>query len=179
MAKKKKHIILTGAQCTGKTTLAKELAKDGTKTLSVARDLANELGWPPAEDKVEDYQKTLFSKMTKALSSKKSYISDRGLTDVVAHTFAEALDGKISKKTADNQYLKMQKFHKDNPDILVAYLPIEFEMQDDGLRNTDEANQKKMDYLIKQLLDTAGIKYITVTGTLSERVSQIESELNK
>ena len=129
MAKKttkvKKRVILTGAQGTGKTTLMNALASDGTKTLSIARETANELGWPVADDKVEEYQKTLFANMMKALSSKKSYISDRGLTCVAAYTFSNAIDSKISKKTADNQYLKLQKFHADNPDILVVYVPIE------------------------------------------------------
>jgi predicted ATPase len=113
MAKTKKRIILTGAQGTGKTTLMNELAKDGTKTLSIARETAVELGWPVAPEKLEGYQKTLFSKMQKALSSKKNYISDRGLTCVAAHTFSEALVENITKKTADSQYLKLQKFHKE------------------------------------------------------------------
>ena len=178
MAKTKKQIILTGAQGTGKTTLMNELAKDGTKTLSIARETAVELGWPVAPEKLEDYQKTLFSKMQKALSSKKNYISDRGLTCVAAHTFSEALVENITKETADNQYLKLQKFHKDNPDILVVYVPIEFEISDDGVRNVDKGNQEKIDFLIKNILDTAGIKYITVTGTIEQRLAQIEQALN-
>ena len=178
MAKKtKKRIILTGAQGTGKTTLMNALAAEGTRTFSIARETANELGWPPAEDKVEEYQKNLFLKAMKSLSSKKDYISDRGLTCIAAYTFNGALDGNIAKKTADNQYLKLQKFHVENPDILVVYTPIEFAIEDDGLRSVDVENQKKIDFLIKNLLDTAGIKYITVTGSVEERVAQVEEAL--
>lgn len=178
MAKKiKKRIILTGAQGTGKTCLMNALAYDGTRTLSIARETANELGWPPADDQIETYQKDLFAKALNALSSKKNYISDRGLTCIAAYTFDGALAEKIAKNTADNQYLKLQKFHQDNPDVLVVYVPIEFELKGDGLRSTDVVEQARIDFLIKNILDTAGIKYITVTGTIEERRDQVENAL--
>ena len=178
MAKKtKKRIILTGAHGTGKTTLMNELAKDGTRTLSIARDAATAGNYPPTDDAREAYQKDLFVAGFKALSSKKNYISDRGLTCIAAYTFFNALAGKITKKTADNQYLKLQKFHNDNPDILVVYVPIEFELTDDGLRSVDPEEQAAIDFMIKNILDTAGIKYITVTGTIEERVAQINAAL--
>lgn len=175
--KAKKRIILTGAHGTGKTTLMNELAKDGTRTLSIARDAATAGNYPPTDDAREAYQKDLFAAGFKALSSKKNYISDRGLTCIAAYTFFNALAGKITKKTADNQYLKLQKFHNDNPDILVVYVPIEFELTDDGLRSVDTEEQAAIDFMIKNILDTAGIKYITVTGTVEERVAQINAAL--
>lgn len=175
--KAKKRIILTGAHGTGKTTLMNELAKDGTRTLSIARDAATAGNYPPTDDAREAYQKDLFAAGFKALSSKKNYISDRGLTCIAAYTFFNALSGKITKKTADNQYLKLQKFHNDNPDILVVYVPIEFELTDDGLRSVDTEEQAAIDFMIKNILDTAGIKYITVTGTVEERVAQINAAL--
>jgi predicted ATPase len=182
MAKKttkiKKRIIITGAQGTGKTCLMNALAADGTRTMSIARDTANELGWPPTDDQIEKYQKDLFAKALKAFSSKKNYISDRGLTCIAAYTFDGALAEKVTKKTADNQYLKLQKFHQDNPDILIVYTPIEFAIEDDGLRSVDVAYQEKIDFFIKNILDTAGIKYITVTGTVEERVAQVEKALS-
>lgn len=178
MAKKsKKRIILTGAHGTGKTTLMNELAKDGTRTLSIARDAATAGNYPPTDENREAYQKDLFAAGFKALSSKKNYISDRGLTCIAGYTFFNALAGKITKKTADNQYLKLQKFHNDNPDILVVYVPIEFELTEDGLRSVDPEEQAAIDFMIKNILDTAGIKYITVTGTVEERIEQINAAL--
>lgn len=178
MAKKnKKRIILTGAHGTGKTTLMNELAKDGTRTLSIARDAATAGNYPPTDENRESYQKDLFAAGLKALNSKKSYISDRGLTCIAGYTFFNALSGKISKKTADNQYLKLQKFHNDNPDILVVYTPIEFDLVDDGLRSMDKDEQAAIDFIIKNLLDTAGVNYITVTGTVEERLAQINAAL--
>jgi nicotinamide riboside kinase len=171
------YLAIMGPSGSGKTTLMNALAADGTRTFSIAREAATEFGLPTADDQIEAYQKNLFAKALKTLSSKKSYISDRGLTCIAAYTFDAALSDKAGKKTADNQYLKIQKFHAENPDVLVVYTPIEFEIEDDGVRSVDELYQEKIDFFIKNILDTAEIKYITVTGTVEERVAQVEKAL--
>jgi predicted ATPase len=176
MAKQKKRIILTGAQGTGKTTLMNALAADGTRTISHIRKTAEELGID-ISNPTEVGQKEFFKTLKKELSSKKNYISDRGLTCVAAYTFSEAIMEKISKKVADKQYMDVLKFHTENPDILLVYVPIEFGIEDDGERSVDASYQHQIDFLIKNILETAKINYITVTGTVEERVSQIEAAL--
>ena len=176
MAKQKKRIILTGAQGTGKTTLMNELAKDGTRTISHIRKHAAEQNIDITTAS-EAGQKEFFKSLKKELSSKKNYVSDRGLTCVAAYTFDKALTGEISKKVADKQYMDIVKFHTENPDILLVYVPIEFEIEDDGTRSIDPEFQAKIDFLIKNILDTSGIKYITVTGSVEERLAQIEANL--
>lgn len=179
MAKKiAKRIILTGAQGTGKTTLMNELAKDGIRTISHIRKTAAENGID-ISTATEEGQKIYFKTLKKELSSKRSYVSDRGLTCVAAYTFDKAVTGEISKKTADKQYIDLVKFHTENPDVLLVYVPIEFSIEDDGERSIDPDFQLKIDFLIKNLLDTSGIKYITVTGTVEERLNQINNALNK
>lgn len=178
MAKKtKKRIVLTGAQGTGKTTLMNALAKDGTQTLSIAREHAIASGWSPETGSSEEYQNTLFNALYKSVSSKKNYISDRGLTCVAAYTFNGVLNGIIDKDIADKQYIKTEKFHRNNPDILIVYCPIEFELSADGLRDTDIETQHRLDFFIKNMLDTMNIPYITVTGSVEERVAQVEAAL--
>lgn len=177
MVKQKKRIVITGAQGTGKTTLANVLGSDGTKVLSIARETAIALNWTPENGSSKEYQKALFKNMLKGISSKKSYISDRGLTCVAAHTYIEAIGGNIPKKVADDQFRRLEKFHAENPDILVVYVPIEFNIEEDGIRNADEAQQAKIDFLIKNILDTAKIPYITVTGSVEERVAQVNKAL--
>lgn len=177
MAKQKKRIILTGAQGTGKTTLMNALTTDGTRAISHIRKHAAETNIDISSVS-EKGQKEFFKSLKKELSSKRNYVSDRGLTCVAAYTYSKALYGEISKKIADKQYLDIIKFHTENPDILLVYVPIEFELEDDGTRSTDPAFQAKIDFLIKNLLTTTGIKYITVTGSVEERLAQIEAALN-
>lgn len=176
MAKQKKRIILTGAQGTGKTTLMNALAADGTRTISHIRKYAEEQGIDISTAS-EVGQKEFFKSLKKELSSKRSYISDRGLTCVAAYTFEKAVSGSISKKVADKQYMDIVKFHTDNPDILLVYVPIEFPLEDDGTRSIDPEFQQTIDFLIKNILDTSGIKYITVTGSVEERLAHIEAAL--
>lgn len=171
-----KRIILTGAQGTGKTTLMNALANDGIKTLSIAREQAIASGWSPEKGSSEDYQKALFKTLLKAVSSKKSYISDRGLSCVAAYTSGAVIEGSIPKKVADDQIKKLAKFHADNPDVLVVYVPIEFSIEEDGIRDANDAVQAKIDFLIKTILDTANVNYITVTGSVEERVAQINAK---
>lgn len=178
MAKKTiKRIVLTGAQGTGKTTLMNLLAQDGTRTISHIRKTAEANGLD-ISTATEDGQKIYFKTLKKELSSKKSYISDRGLTCVAAYTFDKAVTGEISKKTADKQYMDMVKFHLDNPDVLLVYVPVEFGPEDDGERSVDPDFQLKIDFLIKNILDTSKIPYITVSGTVEERLAQINDALN-
>ena len=176
MAKQKKRIILTGAQGTGKTTLMNELAKDGTRTISHIRKHAAEKNINITSAS-EAGQKEFFKSLKKELSSKRNYISDRGLTCVAAYTFEKAISEDIPKKVADKQYMDIVKFHTENPDILLVYVPIEFEIEDDGTRSIDQEFQTKIDFLIKNILDTSGVKYITVTGSVEERLAQIEAAL--
>lgn len=177
MAKKKAtRIILTGAQGTGKTTLMNELAKDGIRTISHIRKTAAENNFD-TKNATEESQKTYFKTLKKELSSKRSYISDRGLTCVAAYTFDKAISGDIAKKVADKQYLDIVKFHTENPEILLVYVPIEFELEDDGERPFDKEMQAKIDFLIKTILETTKIPYIEVRGTVEERLEQIRKAL--
>lgn len=178
MAKKTiKRIVLTGAQGTGKTTLMNLLAQDGTRTISHTRKTAEANGLD-ISTATEEGQKIYFKTLKKELSSKKSYVSDRGLTCVAAYTFDKAVTGEISKKTADKQYMDMVKFHLDNPDVLLVYVPVEFGPEDDGERSIDPDFQLKIDFLIKNILDTSKVPYITVSGTVEERLTQINDVLN-
>lgn len=179
MAKKiKKRIILTGAQGTGKTTLMNELTKDGTRAISHIRKTAEEYNID-VSNATEEGQKIFYSTLKKELSSKKNYVSDRGLTCVAAYTFNKAITGEISKKTADKQYLEFVKFMDKNPDVLIVYVPVEFDVEADGVRSEDIIFQSKIDFLIKNILETTGVPYITVTGTVEERLAQIEAALVK
>lgn len=177
MAKKiKKRIVLTGAQGVGKTTLMNELTKDGTRAISHIRKTAEENGLDTS-NATADGQKLYFKTLKKELSSKRNYVSDRGLTCVAAYTFDKVLMGEIDKKVADKQYMDFVKFVNDNPDVLLVYVPIEFEVEDDGVRSIDKTHQEKIDFLIKNILDTSGVKYTAVTGTVEERLAQIETAL--
>lgn len=180
MKKFKKRIILTGAQGTGKTTLMNALAEDGTRTISqVDRKVAAENGWGLSENTTSECQKAIYAAIKKELSSKKDYISDRSLSCVAAYTFDKAVQGTIEKELADKQYMGFLKFMHDNPDVILVYVPIEFPIEGDGLRSEDSAYQANIDFLIKGILETTEVPFITVTGTVEERKAQVEAEIER
>lgn len=178
MKKFRKRIILTGAQGTGKTTLMNALATDGTKTISqVDRRVAAENGWGLSENTTTECQKAIFTAIKKELSSKKDYVSDRSLSCVAAYTFDKAVRGEIPKEVADKQYMDFRKFMLDNPDIILVYVPIEFPIVTDGVRSADAEYQEQIDFLVKNILETTQVPYITVSGTVEERTQQVLNEL--
>ena len=95
----------------------------------------------------EEGQKNLFQDSSRSFHQSVSYISDRGLSCVAAYTFDKAVIGDIAKKVADKQYMDLVKFHNDNPDVLLVYVPVEFELENDGQRPADKEMQTKIDFL--------------------------------
>jgi hypothetical protein len=59
----------------------------------------------------------------------------------------------------------------------VYYLPIEFPIVLDGLRPDDPAFQKDIDERIVGLLASHGLSFVTITGSVEDRLSRIEANL--
>ena len=184
MANSKKRLHFVGAQGTGKTTILNHYKEQGYNVITeIVRNLAKE-GVNINEMGDVEGQKKIFSSYQKLLKSKKGYISDRGLVDVLSYTFSHAIaeigegieEGPL-KKLADKQYLTAAKFYQENPDIQVCYFPIEFAVVDDGVRSTSEEFRSQVDFLIKSFLDTAHIPYHEITGTVEERIAKVDTIL--
>ena len=186
MAKSKKRLHFVGAQGTGKTTILNHYKEQGYNVITeIVRTLAKE-GVNINEMGDVEGQKKIFRTYKKLLSRTRGYISDRGLVDVSSYTFAHAIaelsegieEGPL-KKLADQQYLSAVKFYDQNRDIEICYFPIEFPVSDDGVRSTNEEFRSQIDFLIKSFLDSAAIPYHTITGTVEERIEQIDKILSE
>lgn len=173
-------LILSGAQCSGKTTILNYF-KDTflTPITEVVRDLhkqgvkINEYGDKSGQD-------IIFNTYLDKLNQDIDYISDRGLTDVIAYTSYLDDMGKINDnhETLAKQLDKLELFVKNNPNIITVYFPIEFELVNDGVRSTDESFRRSIDRRIKELLNCFYSNYITVHGTPEERIKQIISVID-
>lgn len=106
------------------------------------------------------------------LLSEKNCISERSLFD----TFAYTMNSKISKEDADkiiNMFIPIAlKCH----DVLF-YIPIEFELEDDGFRKMNDGYRKTIDKEIKRFLDEYNVDYIELTGSVEDRMNKIYSIL--
>lgn len=173
-------VILTGAQGTGKTTVLNYFNNTFlTPITEVARNLHKQ-GVKINEDGDKLGQDIIFDTYWDKLNQDIDYISDRGLTDVIAYTSYLDDMGKINDnhETLANQLDKLELFVKNNPNIIVVYFPIEFEMENDGVRSMNESFRNSIDRRIKELLKCFYSNYITVHGTPEERIKQIISAID-
>lgn len=169
------RIVFTGTQGVGKTTILKEMEKQGyTVITEVVRNLAKS-GVKINKDGDEKSQTKIFKEYEKLLSNidVKGYFSDRSLVDVTAYTIYLSKHGKVSKEFADKQVKKLKKFRVENPDVTYCYFPIEFDIVDDGVRSLDEEFRTEVDSIIKELLKECGITPIVISGSVEERVDKM------
>lgn len=173
------RIILTGAHGTGKTTVLNMFKDYGYPVITeVVRYLNKDAGVKINEDGDLRGQQVIFSAYDELLRQPE-YVSDRGLTDVLAYTKYLCDEGKIDKSLFDEQLEKFKEFHKKNPDILYCFFPIEFEIEDDHVRSTAKDFQKKINDNIRWIISEVSmtsfdaINFITVSGTPEERFQMI------
>jgi predicted ATPase len=168
------RIIFTGAQGTGKTTVLKALEERGANVITeVVRNLSKK-GVKINEDGDENGQKKIFKAYEKLLSENTSYISDRGLVDVLAYTMYLSEKGLVSEELVTKQFKALAKFMKSNGDIIYCYFPIEFAVVDDGTRSVNEDFRAAIDENIKTILAKMGVTYVTVRGSQEERIAILD-----
>lgn len=171
------RIVFTGAQGTGKTTLLNVFKEKNYDVITeVVRNLSTNKKVKINKDGDEKSQKVIFKEYSNLLSklSFDGYISDRCLVDVVAYTKYLAEHGKVSMKLFEKQMKDLKKFVEATPDIIYCYFPIEFPVEDDGTRDTDEEYRKEIDNNIQEILNTMGIVSIRMTGSVEDRVKKME-----
>lgn len=170
-------VIFCGSQSTGKTTVLNVFKNEGYPVITeVVRILAREENVKINEMGDEEGQIKIFNKYKELLNTDNDYISDRGMQDVIAYTQYLVGQGKVHKHVLWEQMVELDEFINNN-DVLICYFPIEFSIVNDGLRSTDEEFRSFVDVNIKKLLDILNIPYITVTGTVEDRVNMIKQAI--
>lgn len=178
------RVILTGSQGTGKSTIL-HMMRGRKHITEVVRRLVKEEGLVINEDGGMETQQRIWAEYEKQLDQD-NYVSDRGLTDVISYSRANYAFMNVDdpKRTLLHdemmrEYEAIKTWHEAHKDIKYVYFPIEFDVVDDGVRSTNEAYRKQVDYFIKNILDDLGIDYLTVHGTPEERLKQIQEWVKK
>ena len=170
--------ILTGAQGVGKTSILRKFEGRMNLVTEVVRNLAKDEHIAVNEEGNMRGQSRIFDTYEEVLSKRETpFISDRGLTDVIAYTCYNMKDkGAEGEKFLDDQIARLNEFqNKYGGDTIYFYIPIEFEVEYDGFRSMNEDFRKEIDKNIKDLLDGMGIDYIELRGTVEERLEIIEN----
>ena len=139
------------------------------------------------KDNIEGQEK-IFSTYYNILSKAESpSISDRGLTDVIAYTCYNMhrlmCEGKIRQEKGqgviEDQINRFIEFSEKNEDIVYFYVPIEFDVEGDGFRSTNEEFRAEVDKNISELFEYMeelhmGLNVFALRGTVEERLETME-----
>jgi predicted ATPase len=184
------RIVFIGSHGTGKSTLANELSRilDMPVVESVAREAAKnftlledagviETNNIPESVRKNAYQKVICSMahwdFMRWVGADVPCIMTRCPLDTIAYAMA---DKDIAGDTTSECLRNLQ----DDDEFLLAlerslfvYLPIEFGIENDGVRPTDTDYQKQVDEAMRKLIYVFGIAPIVVSGTVDERLKSI------
>ena len=183
------RIILIGAHGTGKSTLAQGLSEllGFPVVESVAREFKKDMQYleeakvfDPRISKLQlkDAQQNVICSMSywdfmRWVKAEVPCIMTRCPLDTLAYAMT---DKEVTNSTYKNNLIIL----KENPEFMEAihksmfvYLPIEFGLEDDGVRPTDKEYQKHVDRAMRQLIYRFEIAPLVVTGTVEERIEQV------
>jgi nicotinamide riboside kinase len=92
-------------------------------------------------------------------------LTDRTIIDALAYTFNSDFISTDDKNILYSYYAKVMSMY----DVLF-YIPIEFALVKDNLRQEDEQYRINIDNEIKRLLKISNIKYHIVSGNIEDRL---------
>ena len=174
-----RRIAIVGSFSTGKTTLAEALAEKLDLPLlpEVAREVV-ELGFKLDKDATPETEALIFLRQYNNELSTEEFVGDRSLIDVMAYA-GWVLDNQERTKEFYlwDECVRLAERRLRRSYSHVFYLPIEFPIVLDGLRPDDPAFQKDIDERVLSLLRANDIEYVTLTGSVEDRLGQIETLL--
>ncbi len=172
-------IAVVGAQGTGKTTLATALARDiGARLIDEGARICpypiNDNGGDKAQAWILSYQ---IVQEDEAESKYPVVVSDRAILDQAAYVERLYEMDKVSesfKRFFEGVYAKRMC----NYDLLL-YVPPEIELVGDDKRPDDKAFQMDIDDRIRSRLNDIQVPWVTVRGTVAERVGTAKTVMSR
>lgn len=182
-----KIVAFCGAHGTGKSTLVEELRKDPrcicidsvtrTNTTQAERRIDPDIDMDQTQLKILEAIKSKVHDLRElkyALGNDKVIVLDRSAIDFYAYCKNFLVKNLISYKTFE----KVENQLWDLTRIIdrFYYLPIEFNLIDDGVRNLDEDLRQGVDKVIREQLLKFG-RTVELTGTLQTRLFRLNRTL--
>lgn len=169
--------ILIGSHGVGKSTLLKEISKitnDVFVTDGFSRPIkrvGNKTSLSPSQ------QQNILNEMTiwafeNYLEQTCEVISTRSPIDAIVYSQL------YTPYTANTKEIE-QKFLERKLEVKnYFYIPIEFDIVDDGERYIDKKDQKKIDDLFLKFIEDNKLPVIVIKGTIEERVATVLKQIN-
>ena len=182
------RIILIGAHGTGKSTLADALSKklDIPVVESVAREVFKNWKYlkdtclitgltPNGESNVKQNILCSMSRwdFMRWANADIPVIMTRCPLDTLAYAAADKTVSQSILDTNKKILLENEEFMNALNSSLFIYLPIEFNIENDGVRPTDIEFQKEVDEEMRKLIYEFKITPLVVSGSVDERVDTV------
>lgn len=177
-------ISLSGAQCTGKTTLINQIEND-TEFLKefviikeVVRTIKKKEGAKFEFNKSNDFdsQEMILAEHHRNTLKYDNFITDRGSLDAFAYATKNYLDGKFTFrewKLFESCFNNTQ--HRYD---IVFYLPIDIiPMEDDTVRDTDTTYQTEIHNIFMWIIAEYNVSVIILNDPLDERFDVLKGIL--
>ena len=183
-----KVVAMCGAHGTGKSTIVNELRKDPR---CICIDSVTRTQTSQAERRIDGKLKDLdqtqlnileaikvnaekIRELKESLPDDKIIVMDRSSFDFYAYSKNFFVKNLLRHRT-------MNKIEDELPKLvdfidLFYYLPIEFNLVDDGIRNMSEELRQGVDKVIREQLFWTG-RTVELNGTLQKRMSKIHTTL--
>ena len=165
------NIGISGAQCTGKTSLIDALHKSGYNVYTlVARTVMKQ--HPINKNGNDGTQRAIIDTHLRNLDNSTGVsFMDRCLVDGMVFTLYGARQGKVSAATLADIY---KDFYQNiNRYDYIVYLEPEFPIISDGVRDEDEDFRQELCQLYELVLSTVPVPIIRPKGTVHERAQTI------
>lgn len=174
-------ITFAGAAGTGKSTLVERLLdmpqfSEYTRYSNPQRALHNFLGdkFPHSSKANTISQAGIYSCFILDLLKNKNIICDRSIIDIFA--YSELSKGVDDFKVLEDIFSKGIELHD-----VIFYVPIEFQVENDGFRDTNTEYIKKTDETIQKYMDKYKdkVKIVEVRGSVDDRLNIILETLKE
>lgn len=169
---------MSGTHSTGKTTVINELKKLdkykflGSQTRTIFKK--DEINTLTSDEK---QLHSIETGLSNQIMIEEDTICDRSLIDTLAYTKYFFFLGKISQETYE-QAKRAFEFTMEQYKHVFWYR-IEFDLVEDGTRVVDEDFREGVDSNIEFILKQYNIPYTIVTGTVEERVQQVQDTIQE
>ena len=171
------RIGFCGVHGTGKTTLVDLLSKELNYNIykSIGRKLSEHI---PVYKNIKhvDYfaQTILASDIVTQLYLNKDLIADRTIFDVFMYT-----EGTVNI-SEENKQLFIDTFnHTTKLYDIIFYIPIEFNIVKDGIRDEDETYRYYLDITLQRYLKQYYNNYVTIKGSIENRMKLIRKVIDE
>src|SRR5205807_9301849 len=170
-------VVFVGSFSTGKTTMANLFADEWRypRLPQVERHVV-ELGFPLDQSATAETETLIFLKQWHTELEHDRFVSDYSLFHVLA--YADWVMENAAERKENHLWREAREiatFGLSSRYDHVFYLPIEFPIVPDELRPDDPAFQAEIDSRVHRLLDTYGVPYHTLTGSIEERQDRVRA----